>query len=505
MPIRTGSQPAESKLVLRRKLNTFDVTNLVVGSIIGADIYVAAAIGAHLVGPASLIVWIAAGVMAMIIALSFAHCATMMPSVGGPYAYVKEVAGTFSAFEVGWGLFLAEWFSLAVFPIAFAQYFSALVPGINQIEQTVLKGVFIVIIFSTNVIGVKAAGKFNDVLTTAKLAPLLLLTISGLVFIGFNLGAVGTNFHPFVTGGIGSFGQALILIFWAYAGFELATLPADEIVKPERTIPKAIVSGMLIVIAFYLLTNLVIVGTVDQQSLGTAKSPLIDSASKIFGSVGILGAVIPIVIGVGALISILGADESGTMGTSRLGFAMSVDGLLPKPFSTEGRKYHTPYIGLAIICSTAFVASLIGGLSALISSSVFLLAFCYLATSVSTILLEKKLPEKAKNIKGKLTIPIAGIAFSILLIVLVDPMLIIVSVALLLAGVPIFIFFSPKKARGEIRERFLSREAVLKRTYDQRERFLAFPLERIKMRIYRRRNIERAWALEKSSEEPPKD
>src|SRR5512136_2713148 len=77
------------KVDLRRKLNTFDVTSLVVGSIIGADIYVAAAIGARLVGPSSLLVWVAAGAIAIVIALSFSHCAMLMQRVGGPYAYVR--------------------------------------------------------------------------------------------------------------------------------------------------------------------------------------------------------------------------------------------------------------------------------------------------------------------------------------------------------------------------------------------------------------------------------
>jgi APA family basic amino acid/polyamine antiporter len=494
----------KGKPVLQRKLSTFDVTNLVVGSIIGADIYVAAAIGSQFVGPASLLVWLASGIMAMIIALSFAHCATLMPKVGGPYAYAKEVAGSFSAFEVGWGLFLAEWFSLAVFPIAFAQYFCSLIPGIDEVGQVALKGIFIVVIFSTNILGVKAAGRFNDALTIAKLAPLFLLTMSGLMFIGFNLGVAGSNLQPFVTGDAGSFGQALVLIFWAYAGFELSTMPADEIERPERTIPKAIVNGMLIVMAFYFFTNLAIIGSLDQSSLSVSKSPLIDSAHVIFGSLGGLGAIIPVIVGIGALISILGADESGTIGTSRLGFAMSADGLFPKSFSILTVKSNAPIIGLAIICSTAFIASLIGGLTALISTSVFLLAFCYFATSVSTILLEKKLPQKAKNIKGKYVIPIAGMAFSILLMALVTPELIIISIALLIVGVPIYVFFSPKKEREDIREIFLSRDAILRRTYEQGEKFLAYPLRKIKVIILRRRNVKRAWTLEESSDDSPR-
>jgi amino acid transporter len=110
---------SETRIELRRKLNTFDVTNLVVGSIIGADIYVATGIGAKLVAPSSLVIWILAGAIAVVIALAFAHCVMVLPKVGGHYAYVWDISSPFGGFVVGWPMLLAEWFSLAVFPVAF--------------------------------------------------------------------------------------------------------------------------------------------------------------------------------------------------------------------------------------------------------------------------------------------------------------------------------------------------------------------------------------------------
>src|SRR3989441_2318489 len=141
------------------KLNPFDFTSLVVGSIIGADVYVATAVGAAVVGPSSLLVWVLAGAMAMVIALSFSYCVMILPKVGGPYAYVKEVAGPFPGFIVVWGRLRAEWFSLAVFPVAFTQYFLALDPGIHDLGKALPQAGFIAIILVTNLIGVKAAGR----------------------------------------------------------------------------------------------------------------------------------------------------------------------------------------------------------------------------------------------------------------------------------------------------------------------------------------------------------
>src|SRR2546422_11502650 len=261
------------------KLNTFDVTSLVVGSIIGADVYVATAIGARLVGPASLLAWVLAGAMAMGIALSFSYCVMILPKVGGPYAYVKAVAGPFPGFLVGWSLLLAEWFSLAVFPVALTQYFVALDPAIDDLGKVLLKAVFIGIILVTNLVGVKAAGRVNDVLTIAKLSPLVLIVLGGLAFVTLQSGRFVSNSIPFFTGDLAAFGKALVLIFWAYAGFELSTLPTDEVIEPRKTIPRAIVTGMIIVIGFYFLTNFVVIGSVGGSALGGPSRPLLAAAA----------------------------------------------------------------------------------------------------------------------------------------------------------------------------------------------------------------------------------
>ena len=359
--------------------------------------------------------------MAIIIALSFSHCAALMPRVGGPYAYVKEVSGSFPGFMVGWGLFLAEWLSLAVFPVAFATYGAALLPELGWGSGIPLKVTFILIVFVTNAYGIKAAGRFNDVLTIAKLGPLLLVVIGGLALIGVHPGPALSNLTPFSKGGLQDFGQAFVLIFWAYAGFELSTLPSNEIETPEKTIPRAMVIGMVIVAGFYLATNFVVVGVVDQITLEQSSSPLLDAGSSIFGSISSLSGVAFLVVGIGALISILGADESGTIGTSRLAYAMSVDGLFPVSFSRLAKKSRAPLLGLAIICISALAASVLGGLTTLIATSVFLLAFAYLCTCVSALLLGKKYPEKSSRLTGRRSIPVAGIAFSFVLMAWLIP------------------------------------------------------------------------------------
>src|SRR5256884_2328542 len=403
----------------------------------------------------------------------------ILPKVGRPYAYVKEVAGPFPGFIVGWGLLLAEWFSLAVFPVAFTQYFLALDPGIDDLGKAVLKAVFIAIILVTNLIGIKAAGRVNDLLTVAKLSPLLLIVLGGFAFVALQPAQFAGNLVPFFTGDVSAFGRALVLIFWAYAGFELSTLPTDEVIQPRKTIPRAILMGMVIVIAFYFLTNFFVIGTVGSGALGASSSPLVDAARATFSSPALLTSVIVLVVGVGALLSITGADESGTVGTSRLAYAMSIDGLLPETFSRSHSRFKTPYLGLIVLCLTAYVASLLGGLTDLISSAVFLLAFVYFMTCISTILLERKHPRLSRELKGKRVIPVVGAFFSLVLMGLVNPLLIGISLILLAIGVPVYVFFSPRHELQDLKAAFWSAEAISRRAYSQGERFLAYPLRMI--------------------------
>src|SRR5437016_7452292 len=104
------------------KLGSFDVTSVVVGSIVGADIYVASAITAGMLGPFSIVVWVVAGVFAAVVALNFAYCGYHVPKVGGPFQYVSEALGRWWGFVAGWSLLVAELMALPVFAIAFTSY-----------------------------------------------------------------------------------------------------------------------------------------------------------------------------------------------------------------------------------------------------------------------------------------------------------------------------------------------------------------------------------------------
>jgi amino acid transporter len=339
----------------------------------------------------------------------------------------------------------------------------------------------------TNVVGVKAAGRTNDVLTLVKLSPLAFFSLTGIVFMFLNPGLTVSNFSPFFpAGGIGNFGITLVLIFWAYAGFEISTIPADEIRNPSRTIPRAIVLGISVVIIFYLTTNIVLFGVRPSTLLASDRAPLASASVAMFNSNPSLALLGGAIVGMGALVSVAGSDESGMIGTSRLGYALAVDGLFPSAFAKIHRRFKTPYLAVAIQAVTALIASIVGGLDMLIATSVFLMAIAYLATSVSSFWLRKKHLKPSFQLKGGLFIPILGAAFSIFLMYQCTIAQIVTGVILLAIGIPIYIKYSPKKELVELKEAFLSEDSILRRAYRQEEKFLAHLFIHAK-RLFRRR------------------
>lgn len=458
-----------------RKLTTFDVTNLVVGAIVGADIYIAASFGSGLLGPASILAWIIAGIFATMIALTFAKCSSVVKQIGGPYAYAKKAFGHFYGFITGWSLWLAEVAALCVFPLAFVTYFSFFTP-ISFLLKTILILAFVSFMFVTNYFGIKKAARTNDLFTIVKLAPLFLLIVVGLIWIYSNPSIAMSNLTPFAPLGFAGMGSVIVLVFWAYAGFELATIPSSEIKNSEKTVPKAIILGMIIVSAFYILTNIVILSSANYSDIAHQQTPLAYTAFILMGGIGALIMVI------GAMVSVSGSNESGLIGSVRLAYAMAADGYFPKQLAKLHGKYSTPYISLAVHTSIAFFAAVFLPIQELIVFSVFCLVFAYLMVALSAMKLRKDLLTK-----------ILGVSSVIICIYLVSQSAIVSILAgtiLILIGIPIYMFFTPKSEIKEAKKEFFKRENVLKRRLEREEVFLARFVKHVKLHI-RKRNREK--------------
>jgi amino acid transporter len=459
---------------LKKSLSFFDVMNLVIGAIVGADIYIAAAFGAGFLGPASILAWVIAGLMAITIALCFAECSSIIPRVGGPYAYAKEAFGDFVGFLVGWALIIAEWSAIAVFPLAFVAYLSYFYPDMPLILQITIKILFVLFLTMINIVGVRQAGRVNDILTILKITPLLIFTITGIVFLSINPSVLVSNFTPFLPLGLGGLGSALVLIFWAYIGFELVTVPSDEIIDAKKTIPLAIGLGMVIIMVFYLVTNFLVVGTVPWEVLSNSSAPLAQSGFVIMGAVGAL------LLSVGALFSISGSDEAGVLTAARIPYAMAGDALLPHAFAKIHPKYGTPYIALIVQSSITLIAAILGSMEQLIFLSVFAILFCYLITCFAVFPLKKRF---GGGIKLPRLVPALGIIVCIYMITQTQINQIIVGIILILVGVPIYLKYSPEHELTRVRQEIIYQEGLFARRLRYNEVFLARFLRRVRQLI----------------------
>jgi amino acid transporter len=464
---------------LNRSLGLYDVVSLVIGTIVGADIYIAASFGAGLLGPFAVFAWLIAGVMAIIIALCFAECSSLVPQVGGPYAYAKRAFGNFTGFLAGWSLLIASWSSIAVFPLAFVAYLDFFIPHMSAILQIIIKVLFVFFLTVVNYFGVRQAGKANDILTILKIAPILILTIAGIAYFFIKPSLLIANFTPIAPLGIGGLGSAIVLIFWAYVGFELVTVPSDEIINSKRTIPLAIGIGMGTIALFYVVTNFVILGLVPWMELSMSTAPLALAGYTLIGTVG-AGF-----LTIGALLSISGSDEAGILSAARIPYAMAADGLLPRIFAKVHPKYETPYVALIVQNTVTLIAAIFGTISQLIILSVFTLLFCYLLTCISVFPLRKKY--NTGGFKLPWIVPVLGVLVALYIMTQCAPNQIIIGSALILLGIPVYVIFAPRTEIKTARRDLRLGQDYVSQTIERDEIFLAKFIKQIRELIIRTR------------------
>lgn len=449
---------------MKRALGFFDVTNIVIGSIIGADIYIASAVTAGMIGPFALVVWVVAGLLAVVLALVLASCSRYVPKVGGPFAYVSEAFNDFWGFLAGWSLWIAELIALPVFAISFTNYLGYLV-HLTFLEQVLVKAAFLLVLTGTNLVGVKAAGVTNDILTLLKLSPLVLLMVVGVGYLAFHPSTLASHYAPFIPLGLGQFHQALVLIFWAYVGFELSTIPASEVRNPQRTIPRAIIFGMCIVTLFYLTTNFVVYGIVPWQDLSQSRTPLVAAGAALLGTAGAA------IMSVGALVSVSGSDESDMLATARLSYAMAVDGLFPRPFAKVHGRFGTPYVALIIQGVLAFALCLYSGIAELISFSVFNLSFTFLLCCLALLVFARKQPGQLPVQKPLAVVGVIICGYLIFSTTTFDKL---VGGGLLVAGMLVYVALSPKVDIHDLKQGFISEVETLGRAISKQDRFLGW-------------------------------
>ena len=337
-----------------RRLGLFSGTMAVIGGIIGSGIFLNPAIVAARVGTTSLtlLAWIAGGVVALLGAFIFGELAARIPRVGGGYAYLREGFGFLPAFLYAWALLLmVATGAIAAVAFTFASYAGALF-GLPPASLPYLAAGAIALLTLVNYVGVAPAAWTQNALTVLKLGALASLIVAGLLLgnpapLGASPTGTPQGFGPVAL----ALATAFVPVLFSYGGWQQTNFIADELLAPERTLPRALVLGVTAVVLVYLLANLAYLRVLGPGGLAASSAPAADTMAAVLAGPG------RTLISVGILISTLGFLDLVIMVSPRVYQAMAADGLFFQSFARLHPRFRTP--AMAIVAQGAWACLLL--------------------------------------------------------------------------------------------------------------------------------------------------
>jgi len=436
-----------------RQLGLWMATALVIGNMIGSGVFLLPSALAPYrgYGVAS---WLITAAGSLALALTFARLARRIPRAGGPYAYAKEGFGEFAGFFMAWGYWVSVLATNAAIASALVSYLTAFWPALDAsrvLAATVTLGVIWILVI-LNARGVRNGGAVQVVTVALKIVPLLLIGTIGLAFIqpaAFTLEA------PAGETPVGALNAAIALTLFAFLGFESASIPADNVVDPSRTIPRATILGTIVTAVIYVASTVAVMGILPFDALTGSSAPFADAARAIWG--GWAGYL----MGIGAVMSCFGALNGWTLLSGQIPMAMAHDGLFPSVFGRT-RADGTPAAALLIsgvIVSMLMVFSFTGTLVELFTKTILLatltavvpFVFCAL-TEVRFVLQQREAPDgAARQALGALAVPVLGFLYAMWAVIGAGQETVFLGFILLLAGLPIYTWLTRRVAPDEQR------------------------------------------------------
>ncbi len=357
---------------LRRTLGLLDLTFIAIGTVIGSGIFLVPGVvlretGTQ-TGPA-LLVWVAAGILSYLGALTYAEMGAMKPDAGGLYTYIRDAFGPLPAFLYGWtSFFVIASGSVATLAVAFSSYFSEFVPVGGVGARLISIGV-IVAIAAINVRGTRNSATMQNWTTGAKVGGLLVLSI-GMIALGPTptVGSLVSRaaWPATITGAlISGIGAAMIGVLWAYEGWQYVTFSAGETRNPQRTFPRAISLATAALVVLYVLANLGYIAALGPQAVVASDRIAADAGISVFGPIA--GRIVGLLI----LISIFSAANGIMLTAPRMYFAMARDGVFFKRLAIVHPTLGTPAFAIVAIAIWAAVLACTGTFEQLLTYVVF--------------------------------------------------------------------------------------------------------------------------------------
>ena len=372
-------------------MRRWDLVALVLNFIVGAGIFGLPSRVQALAGDFSLLAYVVCACCVFVIILCFAEVSSRFDETGGLYLYARATFGPVVGFQIGWLAWLARLTGFAALCNLFADYLVVFIPAVALGPARVSAVLFVVLVLTVvNLLGVRQSSTFNNLFTLGKLLPLLLLVAGGVFLI--DPSAYSASGPPTYQG----FSAAVLLLLFAFTGFENAVIPAGEARDPRRDLPFALLVGTASTAVLYIVIQAVSIGTVP--SLADSARPLADAGIRIFGPSGAT------VMALGALVSILGTLNGVLLAGSRLLFAMAEQRQLPVRFLATHERFRTPYVAILVTAIAVVLLTVTGTFLAAVRLSSVIRLTTYAVTCAAVPLLRRR-----DGVAAPFTIPAGNI------------------------------------------------------------------------------------------------
>jgi len=388
---------------LVRSLSLSQAIMIGVASMIGGAIFVLVGPGISAAGPALIIAFLLNGIITLFTALTYAELGSALPATGGGYKWVKEGLPRPNSYLSGWMAWFAHTIAGSLYAVAFGTFFGHLLKSAEIIDDAFgiplekLFAVIAIIIFTiVNIRGSSHTGKVGSAITFTQLGIIAALVIAALVAMTFTNPNWPTNFRDFFPNGTSGLVLAMGITFIAFEGYEIIAQAGDEIKKPRKNIPKAILVSLGIVVSVYILFAFVFIGGLDPLQIGQPAWEFIGD----HGELGIIEAAeyyLPfgaLIVLAGGFVSTLAALNATTFAASRVSFAMGRNHDLPSVFSRLHPKYRTPFASTIFSSVVMITLAMLFDLTMIALAASVMFLFLFAQVNVACITIRRMAKEK---------------------------------------------------------------------------------------------------------------
>jgi APA family basic amino acid/polyamine antiporter len=439
---------------LVRAIGLRDATFLVITNVIGSAIFLTPGIMAATLPsePLLLLAFVAGGAIALCGGLTYAEMGAMFPRSGGMYVFLEEAYGSLTAFLFGWAaLIVILTGALATVAVGFAKYFSYFVPALGT-DRVVLSmpvpwGIWtisagqivaalsIYFLGAVNYVGIETGNRVQSILTVIKIAALVSIPVLALAL--HPVVPDLSHVVPAVQSPARAFGVVMIAVMWAYEGWYYLPFCAGEIADARRTVPRALVLGILSLIAIYLSINIAYMFALPLSEIGGTERIAEKALTALVGAAG--GRMVAATV----VISTLACNAAGTIAMSRACYAMAADGLFFRRAAAVHPVYRTPHVAIVMTCAWSALLTLTGTYDQLYTWVTFASVAFGVLGGVAIFRLRRIRPDAIRpyRVWGYPVVPalfVAGLSVLVVNTLLEKPTESLIGAALVALGVPAY-------------------------------------------------------------------